>query len=243
MPKKIVEIGRTTNDGQGDALKNAFAKVNENIDDIYAEKQDALVSGSSIKTINGNSVLGSGDLVISGGSGGLQGIHYLTKGITGASTNSSIYSFALSNSITSVANRLVLYPFIPNNSLTSASLYISVSTLVASSNARILIYSNLNGVPDTKLYESTNLDCSTTGIKRVTTTQTFNAGTTYWIGVHTSSTQGLNAISSSNMIPIYFSSLTVSNQYFITATFGSAPTTFGTVTTLFGNAPAVGITI
>ena len=30
-------------------------------------KQDALVSGNNIKTINGNSILGSGDLVISGG--------------------------------------------------------------------------------------------------------------------------------------------------------------------------------
>lgn len=35
-----------------------------------SNKQDVLVSGSNIKTINGNSVLGSGDLVIAGGSGG-----------------------------------------------------------------------------------------------------------------------------------------------------------------------------
>ncbi len=32
-------------------------------------KQDSLVSGSNIKTINGNSILGSGDVVISGGGG------------------------------------------------------------------------------------------------------------------------------------------------------------------------------
>ncbi|MGM9968846.1 MAG: hypothetical protein ACI35S_00450, partial [Anaeroplasma sp.] len=32
-------------------------------------KQDKLVSGTNIKTINGNSILGSGDLTISGGSG------------------------------------------------------------------------------------------------------------------------------------------------------------------------------
>jgi hypothetical protein len=31
-------------------------------------KQDALVSGTNIKTINGTSVLGSGDITISGGS-------------------------------------------------------------------------------------------------------------------------------------------------------------------------------
>lgn len=36
-----------------------------------AGKQDILVSGTNIKTINGNSILGSGDITISGGSGGV----------------------------------------------------------------------------------------------------------------------------------------------------------------------------
>ena len=36
----------------------------------HPEKQDTLVSGTNIKTINGQTVLGSGDLVIAGGSGG-----------------------------------------------------------------------------------------------------------------------------------------------------------------------------
>lgn len=35
-----------------------------------SNKQDTLVSGTNIKTINGNSLLGSGDIVISGGEGG-----------------------------------------------------------------------------------------------------------------------------------------------------------------------------
>jgi len=35
-----------------------------------ATKQPVLVSGTNIKTVNGTSLLGSGDLVISGGSGG-----------------------------------------------------------------------------------------------------------------------------------------------------------------------------
>lgn len=33
-------------------------------------KQDALVSGTNIKTVNGSSLLGSGDLVVSGSGGG-----------------------------------------------------------------------------------------------------------------------------------------------------------------------------
>ena len=35
----------------------------------WGTKQDTLVSATNIKTINGNSILGSGDLVISGGGG------------------------------------------------------------------------------------------------------------------------------------------------------------------------------
>lgn len=38
------------------------------VDDSVATKQDTLVSGTNIKTVNGNSLLGSGDIVISGGS-------------------------------------------------------------------------------------------------------------------------------------------------------------------------------
>lgn len=38
--------------------------------DLANGKQDALVSGTNIKTINGNSLLGSGDITVSGGGGG-----------------------------------------------------------------------------------------------------------------------------------------------------------------------------
>ncbi|MFX4057935.1 MAG: hypothetical protein EHV01_006485, partial [Spiroplasma sp. hy2] len=38
------------------------------IDNILLDKQDKLISGTNIKTINGNSLLGSGDISISGGS-------------------------------------------------------------------------------------------------------------------------------------------------------------------------------
>lgn len=40
------------------------------LDTALAGKQATLVSGTSIKTVNGNSLLGPGDLVISGGGGG-----------------------------------------------------------------------------------------------------------------------------------------------------------------------------
>ncbi len=41
---------------------------------LLSGKQDTLVSGTNIKTINGSSVLGSGNLVISGSGGGITAV-------------------------------------------------------------------------------------------------------------------------------------------------------------------------
>ena len=47
----------------------ANASSSTSVQDVINGKQDTLVSGTNIKTINGNSILGSGNLVISGGGG------------------------------------------------------------------------------------------------------------------------------------------------------------------------------
>ena len=53
------------------AFNTSATKLNaDNIVSLQEDKQDTLVSGTSIKTINGNSLLGSGNITISGGSGG-----------------------------------------------------------------------------------------------------------------------------------------------------------------------------
>lgn len=201
----------------------------------FNNKQDTLVSGTNIKSVNGFSLLGSGDLSV-------KGVHALVKPSAGGSVSVSVTSTALSAQA-QTANRLIVSPFIPSQTITCASLYINVATLAAGSNAQILIYSNLNGKPDTKIYQSANLDCSTTGNKIATTTQTFEAGNIYWIGVHTSSTQSLTVISTANLLPIFTTSTTQVSSFFITTTFGSAPTTFGTPSNNSGTMPYVGITI
>ena len=48
--------------------------------DLADGKQDALVSGTNIKTINGNSLLGSGDISISGGGSG--SVSYTTQAVS-----------------------------------------------------------------------------------------------------------------------------------------------------------------
>ena len=137
-------------------------------------------------------------------------------------------------------------PYIPAVSHTSVDLSIDCSTLVASSNARILVYSNVNGAPGTKLVESTNLSCATTGIKTFVVGTTFTMGQRYWIGVHWSSTQTLRAIPLANLLSLGTPAATGTTQYSLyrlSVTFGSAPATYsgGTITSSIG--PEVRITI
>lgn len=161
------------------------------------------------------------------GSNGLNGVHNPVI-ISGGTYNSSLGA-AAKVTILSVANRLDLMPYIPIKTMTTASLSIECTTLVAGSNTRILIYSDNNGIPGTKIAESTDLSTATIGIKTFTTTQTFTAGVCYWIGVHTSSTPTLRAIPLANMLNIgtpAAAGATLFTMYRATVTYGSAPTTY-----------------
>jgi hypothetical protein len=50
-------------------VKTLDNKINTNVSNLETEKQDVLISGTSIKTINGVSILGSGDIEIKSESG------------------------------------------------------------------------------------------------------------------------------------------------------------------------------
>lgn len=55
-------------------IQNNKAVLGTVITDV-SNKQDILVSGTNIKTVNGNSLLGSGNITISGGSSGIEGVN------------------------------------------------------------------------------------------------------------------------------------------------------------------------
>lgn len=58
----------TTRAGKGSPLTNAELDANfTNLNTELLGKQDTLVSGTNIKTVNGQSILGSGNIVVSGG--------------------------------------------------------------------------------------------------------------------------------------------------------------------------------
>jgi hypothetical protein len=195
-------------------------------------KQDTLVSATNIKTINGESVLGSGDLVVSGGSGGsgLQGAQIQFNNNGNQATFGFNAQIVGANGGTGIptSGRLDVYPVTPNTTLTNVSLTINVSTLGIGSLARLVVYSNSNSFPTTKLFESTDINCSTTGDKTVLTGLTFTAGTTYWLGFYSNGIASFRTITASSMLPLFASSLTTVSIAWsrINTTLGTAPTTF-----------------
>lgn len=143
-------------------------------------KQDTLVSGTNIKTLNGASVLGSGDLSVGGGSG----IH--TQMLPGGSFMGGLYTsnklFGGSNyNLNTYANNVLYVPFIPNNTFTSTTLNFTCLTGSAGDEHRICIYSH-DGInmPQTLLYESADIDMSTSGTKTVNVTRNWVKGEVYW---------------------------------------------------------------
>lgn len=222
VTKKVLvsEFGGSTAWGDITGTLENQTDLRESLD----AKQATLVSGTSIKTINGNSVLGSGNLTISGG---ILGVHSLLQ----VPSSSFSYFAGLSGSAPSTfgtsINALTLYPFIPARTINYNSLSINVATAVASSSTRILIYADSSSLPNSKIYESVTIDTSTTGKKTIVTSGTFTAGTVYWIGTHADQNVTLTAIPQTGVFPIC--SLVINGapvaawQYAVT--FGSAPAT------------------
>lgn len=204
--------------------------------------QPTLVSGTSIKTINGSTVLGSGDLVVGGGGG----VHILTKPISGRTYNARTTGTNGSSTLNPSANTITLYPFIPANTLTVSNLQANVVTATASGLLRILVYSDLNGVPSSKLIESTSLDCSTTGVKTYTASYTFTAGTVYWLGYYANNPlNGMSSVQGVELTPISaltggFSAANITVT--AAATFPTAPSTLGTATLGIASALLINLT-
>jgi len=192
---------------------------------IKSGLQDTLVSGTNIKTINSNSLLSSGDLVIG------SGVHILTKPVSARSYSVRTNATTANSSSSTNPNVIALYPFIPANSITISNLQINVAGPTVGGNIRILVYSDLNGVPSSKLIESTSLDASTSGTKTFTTSYTFTAGTVYWLGCYSNLSISISVLDAAQMTPISTNAFgTAYSSATVAATFAAAPSTLGTTT-------------
>lgn len=73
--KRFMVMNDSTNKEVAVSFRNAEAELNETaqlyhkdaVDTLLADKQDTLVSGTNIKTVNGESLLGAGDIEVGGG--------------------------------------------------------------------------------------------------------------------------------------------------------------------------------
>lgn len=197
-------------------------------------KQAALVSGTNIKTINGSSVLGSGDLVINAGN--RLATHILAKPRSGFNYSISLTQGNLTTG-SQTANTLVLTAFTPAYNFEIDRFILNVSTLAAGGLAKVVVYSDLDGVPNSKLYESATVTTDTTGLKTMSGfTYLFSAGVTYWIGVVTNtSVAQFTVLNSASLMLAPVIASTTSTQIFtcwsIPVTFASLPATLTTPTT------------
>lgn len=173
------------------------------------------------------------------------GIHALVAPFPGKSYMPMI-TFGTLAAFATTANLIRLYPFIPARNITISSLSLNVTVSGAAVNTRFLVYDDLNGTPNNKLIESTNLDCSSTGVKTFSTTYTFVAGQTYWVGNHNSGVFTLQHINTANLLLIH--NTTVGNIFTgvtYSYTFGSAPASLNGIAATYSNGafPAIMINI
>ena len=177
----------------------------------------------------------TGAQIIDAAAGGLKGFYNFIKPQVGQTVNNRFIT--VSSSFNTYTNNIIrLHPYVSAYKITSTNLSIQVLTGQAGALGRILIYSDLNGFPDTKLYESANLDLSTSGFKTATTAFTFTEGTTYWIGFQnflTVTSASITSVLNNQMIQ-FLANPTSNGGYTGYETsaypFGTAPTTMGVVT-------------
>lgn len=98
------------------------------LQDALDDKQDVLISGTTIKTINGNSLLGSGDLTITGGGGGIP---------KGTAAGTDTYTTTISGVTSYVDGDAYLIRFTNGNTTTS--------TLNINSIGAVTLYKNNDG--------------------------------------------------------------------------------------------------
>lgn len=78
---------------QTDSTSPDYIKNKPDLDTLLAAKQDVLVSGTNIKTINNQSLLGNGNIAISGGSGSGFSVDVVDEG-DDTSDNNTLYFFS-----------------------------------------------------------------------------------------------------------------------------------------------------
>lgn len=133
------------------ASKYGIDSARTNIYTSLAGKQATLVSGTNIKTINGSSILGSGDLVVSGGSGSgdstfkvLKWINVRDYGALGNGTTDDTYAIqsainAAKRSTDSAYNAIIYFPYTGSDYIVNGAIRITDSSSHTVNSAQLYI--------------------------------------------------------------------------------------------------------
>jgi hypothetical protein len=144
---------------------------------------------------------------------------YYTLGIIPDGSNISILS-----------NTVRVIPFVPQQTLTINQLSVYCMK-TGTTQFKIVCYNSVNGLPNTLLFQSPIISATTIGNYVYNTTYTFNAGTTYWIGVYgNNNSSGFQYIARATAKPIGQGTTTSTNYTHISgsSTFPNDISTFPT---------------
>lgn len=141
---------------------------------------------------------------------------------------------AMTVSTALTANRIYAHPFIVPKTITLDRIAVNVTTLVASGQLRLGIYSDSNSEPNSLILDAGTVDTSTTGVKTITINQQLTAGLYWLVAASNSATHAfrvpaiastINVCGVANTLPTG-----VMTHYYATFTYGTLPSTFPTVT-------------
>jgi hypothetical protein len=198
-PAHLVYVGIVVRQHVNQGVVEVKIQNGYELDEIHDVQISSPTNGQTLVYDSSTSLWKNGS---GGGGGGLQGVHVLYGNLPPSWGFNAATNGIASTTITPSASTLSVYPFSPNKTLNNCALVINVATATAGVSGRVLIYSDLNGFADAKLYESSDLDLSTTGDKTALANFTFNAGTTYWLGYYANGTATMRAINPTSLVTI-----------------------------------------
>jgi len=132
------------------------------------------------------------------------GVHALLPLFSGDSVTQQVNATGLT-SVAGSADLLDFIPFLPARTITINQLAIEITTAVSGAQVRLGVYSSTeNGLPNQILAQSGSLlDAGSIGVKTSDIPNlTLNAGTLYWLAVHSSSTASFRAIPVSGLVAL-----------------------------------------
>lgn len=145
--------------------------------------------------------------------------------VTGQYYDNSFQGTA-SSTLAGAANQIDLAPYYTSVTLPIDQIGAAVSTAVASSQFKIVIYdADASGWPNNLLYETAALSSAATGYFSETLSFTFQSGRIYWLGIRKSSTATFRTINVSSAVNFGLTSSSASNYATIlrrTVTFANA---------------------